>query len=50
MDSDHSFYQKLIQFVPIVCQMSAEYFGRCLAELGSVSYILVGITVDVKKA
>jgi hypothetical protein len=29
--------------------MCAEYFGWCLAELGSVSYILVGITVVLKR-
>jgi hypothetical protein len=30
--------------------MIAEYFSLCLADLGSVSYILVGITVVFEKA
>jgi hypothetical protein len=29
--------------------MIAEYFNWCLAGLGSVSYILVGVTVVVEK-
>jgi len=49
MNSDRRFYQKLIRSCAILCQMIAEYFRRCLAHLGSVSYILVGTKIVDKK-
>jgi hypothetical protein len=49
INSNCRFYQKWIRSVVILCQMIAEYFSRRLADLGSVSYILVGIKVVVKK-
>jgi len=49
VNSYRGFYQKLIQSLVILCQMIAEYYIWCLAHLGSVSYILVGTTVVVRK-
>jgi len=49
MNSYRGFYRKWIRSFAILCQMIAEYFSRCLADLGSVSYILVGTTDVVKK-
>jgi hypothetical protein len=48
MNSNRGFYQKRIGSYVILWQMIAEYFSWCLADLCSVLYILVGITVVVK--
>jgi hypothetical protein len=49
MNSNRGFYQKRIGSYVILWQMIAEYLSWCLADLRSVLYILVGITVVVKK-
>jgi hypothetical protein len=50
MNSDYGFYQKQVWSFAFPYLMIAEYLNRCLADLDSVSYILVGITVVVEKA